>query len=441
MFDKKALRRLILPLVFEQLLTVMIGMVDVFMVSHLGETAVAGVSNVDSINVLINSMFAALATGGAIVCSQYIGRNQPEQSQSSAKQLIITVAVISAVISVLGFIFNTQLLSLIFGDVEEALMTYSKTYFYMSVLSYPSIALYNCGAALFRAMGNSRVSLFCALVMNIVHIALNAFFIYGLNLGVFGAGLATLISRTTVAVLILMLLRRKELPVNINGLFKTKIDLKTIGRILGIGIPSGFENSLFQLGKLILQGLVTSFGTAAIAANAVTGSIANIANIPGAALGLAMITVVGQEMGAERRDEAKMYTKKLMKMSYASMVVTNLAIFLLAAPLVSLFNLSEEASSTAVIMIMLHSTAAAIIWPASFTLPNAFRAAGDVKFTMIVAVLSMWFARIGLAYFFGNTLELGVVGVWLAMFCDWAVRVAVFVPHFISGKWLGKKVI
>lgn len=309
LFDFKALVRLIIPLVIEQFLLMSVGMADTIMVTSAGEAAVSGVSLVDNINLLLLQIFAALSTGGAVVVSQYIGRREKEEARKAAKQLIYTVLAASTFIMTIALIFRQHILSLVFGSIDPDVMDNALVYFLSTAAAYPFMAIYNAGSALFRAEGNSKVSMFNSLVVNIVNISVNAILIYGFDMGALGAGLGTLSSRVVAAVSILVLWQRKDNELRIDKLFRLEIQKEKIRKILSVGIPNGLENGMFQVGRLIVLSLTTTFGTNAVAANAIGGSIAGVLNVPGMAIGLALITVVGQCMGAGRTEEAVQYTK------------------------------------------------------------------------------------------------------------------------------------
>lgn len=441
MFTRKDIVRLMVPLVIEQVLAVAIGMADTMMVSSCGEAAVSGVSLVDSINVLLINIFSALATGGSIICAQYIGRDDHANANASAKQLIVATFLISAAIMIICLFGNAPILSVVFPNTEKSVMNNCITYFFWSAISYPFLGVYNAGAALFRSMGNSRITMIISLAMNLLNICGNAILIFGCGMGVAGAAIATLASRIFGAVIILYLLRWRSHGITLDSLLHWRLDFKMIRTILKIGIPNGLENGMFQIGKILVQGLVASFGTVAIAANAVGNSIASMATIPGAAVGLGMITIVGQCIGAKRYDEAKRYMFRLTGLAYVLMIIVNIILFLLLNPLIGLFNLSAETASITSVLLIYHGIMSSILWPMAFTLPNGLRAANDVKYTMLVSVISMWACRIGLSYILASFLNLGVLGVWIAMTIDWAVRIIFFLGRVISGKWKKKEVI
>ena len=429
MFTRDQLIKLLAPLIVEQILTVLVGMADVVMVAAVGETAVSGVSLVDSISILIIQIMGAMATGGAVVCSQYLGKRQVRDAGTAAGQLVFVTLAISMAVTVAALAGNRHLLAVIFGQVEQEVMDNAQTYFWITALSYPFIGLYNACAALFRSMGNSKVSMFTALVMNGINITGNAICVFGLKMGVAGVAYPTLISRMTAAVLILILLQNRHNALRIRKIRALRPHPMMIRTILSIGIPGGLESGMFQFGKIFLQSLVSSLGTASIASYAVACSLVTLLYLPGNALGLGLITIVGQCVGAGKPKEAMHYTRLLLGINYLILAVISTAMFFGTDWLVSVYNLSSEAAAISHVLLRAHC-AAMILWPAAFTLPNALRAAMDARFTMMVSLFSMWAFRIGFAYVFVNLFKLGVPGVWYGMFIDWAFRAAVFLARF-----------
>ncbi len=441
MFSRKQLIKLILPLVVEQFLAMTIGIADTLMVATCGEAAVSGISLVDSINILLINIFSALATGGAIVCSQYIGKEQPENARKAAKQLVLITAILSVAIMIACLLSQRGLLRVLFGSIEDAVMNNAVTYLFLSALSYPFIAVYNAGAALFRSMGNSKISMYASLMMNIVNVGGNALLIFQFNMGVAGAGLASLISRILAAVFVLYLLRSKKNLIRIENWLHWKPNFGMIKNILRIGIPTGLENGMFQIGKILVASLIASFGTASITANAVANSASSLVFVPAQAIGLGMITVVGQCVGAGNFKQARRYMLSLTGVAYLFMTSLNILMYFCINPMLALYQLSAETATITREIMVWHCIAAAILWPAAFTLPNGLRAAGDVKFTMIVSVFSMWTFRIGFSFLIGKYMGVGVLGVWIAMFIDWIFRIILFVWRVASGKWKNRQLV
>ncbi len=452
---KKDIWALVWPLMVEQLLAITLGIADIIMVATLGESAVSGVSLVDSIFIFINQLFAALATGGAVVCSQYIGKGSPDMASKTAKQLLGTVFVSAVAVAAIGFVSMNALLGALFGNIEPAVMENARTYFFWMLVGLPSVAVYNACAALFRAQRNSRISMFTGFVINVLNIGGNAIMLYGLHSGVEGVAIPTFIARTTAAVILLVLLyepagasfrasgssSRATQIISIKGILRTKPDVYLIKKILQIGVPNGLENSMFQLGKILVITLVATFGTGAIAANAASNTISAFEVLPASSIGLALLTVVGQCMGAKRPDEAVFYTKWMMAASYISMAVLNVPLLLFSRTLIGFYGMSPETTELGWRMLMCHGITGIVFWPASFTLPNALRAANDARYTMIVSLISMWTVRVGLSYVYANTFGMGAFGVWVAMSTDWVFRGAFFIIRFKSGKWKNRQLV
>lgn len=432
MFTDKALKKLIFPLVVEQLLAVAMGMFDTMMVASCGEAAVSGISIVDTISILLIGLFGAMASGGAVVAAQYIGRRDQAKVARSSNQLFLAVGGLALFLMVVALLFNRQILHLIYGNIEADVMSNARIYFYLSAVSYPFLGIYNGGAALFRAVGNSKVSMFVSLIANVLNVAGNAVLIYGFGLGVAGAGISTLVSRILSAVLICVFIKVKgDVPVS-RGI---RLDWGIMRRILYIGVPNGVENSIFQLGKILLSSLIASFGTMAITANAVTGNVASFQLIPTNAIGIAMITVVGQCVGAGEKEEARKYLWKLIRIAYVFVAVIGIVLIVLARPICGLYQLSRETADLTAEILIYNCICCMLVHPLSFAVANGLRAANDVKFTMLVSIISMWTCRIVLAYILAKGLGLGVMGVWIAMTIDWLVRGVIFTWRVVGGGW------
>jgi putative MATE family efflux protein len=440
LFSNKDLRKLLIPLILEQMLAVLVGVADTVMVANVGEAAVASVSLVDNINVLLIGVFAALATGGAVVAGQFMGHGDNKKACKAGEQLILFMAGFSFMIMLLVYLCKGFILHVVFGTIEPEVMSYSNTYLMIVTASIPFMALYNCGAALFRVQGNSMISMLVSLLMNAINVAGNAILIFGFHCKVEGVAIPTLVSRMVAAFVMLLLLRRQSLTIHISKPFRPQLDWSMIKRILQIGIPNGVENSMFQLGKIVLLSLISSFGTVAITANAVSNSVAAFAILPGQAVGMGLVTVVSQCVGAGDYKQARYYTKKLLLFTYAAMILTN-AIIVAGIPVINwAYQLSAETSAVNRQILLLHSICAMFIWPLSFTLPNTLRAASDAKYTMTVSLLSMWFCRIVMGFLLGKYMGMGVLGTWVAMILDWVVRSVFFCVHYYRGKCEQRKI-
>lgn len=441
MFTRRQLVTLIWPLLLEQFLSVSMGMADTLMVSGVGEAAVSSVSLVDSLNILILQILAALASGGAVVASQYLGRQDGDNARRSAAQLFSVVGIATGAAMVVCIVLSRVILRGVFGSIDEDVMAFSQIYFIISAVSYPFMGLYSAGAALFRAQGNSKVSMRASLVMNVINIGGNALLIYGFGLGVLGAALATLFGRVVAAVWVLVQQQQMENPLRVSEPADLLPRRELAGRILAIGVPSGLENGMFQIGKLCVSSLTSTLGTAAIAANAVAGTVSTMANIPGNTMSLAMIPVVGRCLGAGDKKQAKHYAWLLLGIAAAGLLVTNVVLLLVIPAVAGWFSLSAEALAMCVTVVRWFSVFSVFFWAGSFTLPNALRSGGDAKFTMLVSIVSMWTFRVVLSYFFVLQLHMGLTGVWFGMFIDWICRCLCFGIRFLRGKWMEHEVI
>lgn len=437
LFSKKDLRKLIILLILEQTLAITVGMADTMMISSAGEAAVSGVSLVDMFNNLIISVLAALATGGAVVTSQCIGAGRREEACQSARQLVFTEAAITIGISVLVLLFHRQILGLFFGQIEADVMQNAIIYLIISVFSFPLLAVYDSCAALYRSMGNAQITLKISLLMNVINVVGNAIGVYVLKLGVAGVAIPSLVSRGVAGVVLFTLLHN---PDNLVFLArgKFKVDATIVKRILFIGIPSGIENGIFQLGRVLVVSIIAAFGTSQIAANGVANSLDSMGCIVGQAMSLAMITVIGRCVGAGEEGQVRYYTKKLLGETYFYTAVINSIILLLLPWILQIYGLGEETTRLSYILVMIHDGMAIFLWPASFVLPNMLRACNDVKYTMVVSIFSMITFRIGFSYLFGVHMGWMAVGVWAAMVIDWVFRVICFVGRYLAGTWRKK---
>ena len=433
LFSNRELANLIGPLVIEQLLAVFVGMADSIMVANVGEAAVSGVSLVDNIMILIINIFAALATGGAVVAGQYIGRKDEKSACKAATQLVWFVSLSAVAIMILVYFGKDIILNQVFGHITAEVKGHADIYLLIVTASIPFIALYNGGAAIFRAMGNSQVSMRVSLLMNAINVTGNAILVFGLRIRTAGVAIPTLISRMVAAIVITVLLCNQTRILHIERTLKIRFDGRMIRKILAIGVPNGLENSMFQLGKILVLSLVSTFGTYAIAANAVSNAIALFQILPGMAISLAITTVISQCVGAN--DYEHYYLKKLLAIIYVAMVGTVALIFLALPLILKAYNLSDQTAAAATNIIHFHGISAMIIWPLSFALPAAYRAAGDAKACMYTSIVSMWIFRIGFSYLVGKYMGLGVFGVWVAMVIDWVVRAICFIIRYFNGKW------
>lgn len=435
-FSNKDLIMLFVPIVIEQFLEYLVGLADSIMVAHVSEAAVSGVSLVDFIMALLISLFAALSTGGAIVAGQYLGKNKVEKSRDAVTQLIWFAGIFSIVIMFVVYLGKTFILNTIFGQISYEVHYQANSYLMITAFSIPFLALYNAGAAVFRTMGNSKLPMSIMLYMNIAHAIGNAILIYGFNFGVEGVAIPTLASRIIAAIIILWLLTDKKYTLYIKKSLKYSVNWDMVQRILNIGVPYGLENGLFYLGRIVVLSLVATFGTAAIAANAVGGTIVMFEVLPGIAIGLGLTAIISRCIGAGDFEQVKYYTKKVMTILYITQIII-CAIVLAILPLIlNIYGLSYEATILAQKIVWSHAIMEIFIWPVAYTLPVIFRAAGDARFPMLVSTLTMIFCRIALSYVLSINFGMGMFGTWIAMFIDWIVKACIFVYRYFQGHWM-----
>ena len=441
LFSNKALVALLIPIVVEQLLNSFMGMIDTMMVSNVGSEALSGVSLVDSVNNLIVQLFSAMATGAAIVCSHYVGMRDKEGANNAAKQVVISVGVIALVITVFGITFKRQILGIIFGQIEPGVMENAVIYFFFTALSYPFLALFSAGSAIFRSCGNSRYPMTVSVISNVINIIGNYILIFTFDMGVTGAAIATLISRIFCMVAVYVALAKPRQDIMVNDYMNIRPDWSLIKTILAIGIPSGIENSMFQFGKLAIQSTVSTMGTAVIAAQAMTNILEGLNGIFGIGVGMCLMTVVGQCMGAGRKEEARYYIIKLCIIAEVGITISCLLVYAMLRPVTVIAGMESTSAALCIEMMTAITIVKPLIWTGSFVPAYGLRAAGDVKFSMTTSIITMWGCRVALCIFLVRTYNMGPMAVWYGMFADWALRSVIFFSRFLSGKWMKKEVI
>ena len=441
MFDNRKLAKLLIPLALDQLLNSFMGTVDTLCVSNLGSAAISAVSLVDSINILIVQAFFALASGGTVVCSHYLGCKEKKQAQEAARQLVFITFMLSLAITVLFVIFNGPLLHLIFGKVEQDVMSNARKYFFFTTLSYPFIALYDDGSCILRAQENSRLPMQISIVSNIMNVIMNLVFVWIFHWGVAGTAISTLISRIFSMAVVMIKLRNPSFDVSLRHYFSIRPDWSKIKKILYIGIPSGIENSMFQFGKLAIQSTVSLMGTAAIAAQGMTNIIENLNGILAIGIGIGLMTVVGETLGAGHKEEAVYYIKKLCIIAEVTLVLSCIFMYAITRPITIFGGMEPESAKLCISMVTCITIVKPLIWDMAFIPAYGLRAAGDVKFSMTVSVLTMWLCRVTLATVLARVFHMGPMAVWIGMFTDWGIRNIIFTIRFHSRKWLQHKVI
>ena len=435
MFSNAQLKKLILPLLVEQLLVMLVGMADTIMVSAAGEAAISGVSIVNDVNNLIIAILTAIAGGGSVIVTQYLGNRDDLNTKLSASQLITISFIISLFFGVACVVFHSAILNLLYGSVEASVMENAKVYFWITALSFPFLGVYNSSAALYRSMNHTSTTMKVSILMNIINVVGNFICVYLFKMGAAGVAWPTLVSRIVAAVLMLSLCFKTDMPISVNWKDILMFRQDIISKILSIAVPNGVENGLFQLGKVLVSTFVATYGTIQIAANGVTNSLCVLCYASEMAMQLAVVTVIGQCVGANDYDQARYYVKKMIILAYIMAIVNNLILYLLSPFALSLYALKDETMAIAETILGMECLAVSLLHPFAFVLPTCLRASGDAKYTMYVGVISMFLARVLGAYILGTMMGLGVVGTRIAMYIDWSVRIIFFVIRYKSGKW------
>ena len=441
MFTRRQITALLIPLMLEQMLSGMMGIVDTMMVTRVGESAISAVSLVDSINTLMLNLLAAMAAGGVIVCSQYLGRREREKANQAARQVLLISVTLSVAVSVVCLIFRRPLVQLIFGQAEQEVLNQAVEYFLVTALSYPFVAAQQTASAVFRASGHAAPPMAVVAMANVTNIIGNSVLIFGLGWGVVGAALSTLFSRVLSAVVLLAALRSPKLEVSIRDYARIRPDREMIGMVFRVGVPTGLENSMFQLGQLAVQSTVSTLGTAAMATQAMTQTLELVAAMPSQAIGIGLLTVAGQCMGAGRVDEAKRYTRQFCWIAEGILAVMSLFMVAMTPVITRVSGMGADSAAATFRLMCLIGLVKMVLWVAAFTLPNAMRAAGDVRFSASISALSMWVFRVGVCVVLCRGFHVGLIGVWIAWFSDWLFRVIVYVWRYRSGRWQKKTVI
>lgn len=440
MFSNKQLKDMILPLLMEQFLLMLVGLADTMVVSYAGEAAVSGVSLVNSFNTIFINLFTALASGGAVVVSQYIGRRDMKMASESSSQLLMVATVFAVVISIPVLIWKVPLLKGLFGKVEPDVMEACKTYLRISVYSFPALGIYNAGTALYRSIGKTSVTMKISIVSNLINVAGNLIGVFVFRAGVAGVAYPSLIARTFSAVVITLLcFREKEVRYVGRWIFQWNREL--LKKMLSIAIPNGVESGIFQFVKVALSSVVALFGTYQIAANGISQSIWSVAALISVTMGPVFITVIGQCMGAGDIRQAEYYFRKLTKVTVCISVAWNTLIFLITPLLIKIFAVSRQTGQMILYLVLIHNIANAVVFPFADPLGKGLRAAGDAMFTMGISLVTTIGVRLIFSILFGIVLNLGVIGIALAMCLDWTVRGVIFWIRFRQGKWKTYRVI
>ena len=441
LFSGRDLFQLIWPLILDLFLTFFVGMLDSIMVSSVNESAVSAISLVDQLIQLVIMVFSAMGTGGAVIAGQYLGAQKNREACSSANQLVWLMFLTGTATGIILLLFHQPILNLVFGLITEQVYNYSEKYIILTAFSIPMLAVHQAGAAVFRTMGNSRNPMFISIMMNIINFSGNALFIYGFGMDTDGAGISTLLSRAAAALVVTILLFDRKRTLHYEKTIRFHPNSMLIRKILYVGIPNGLENGIFQLGKILLLSLVSTFGTSAITANAITQNVAQLQLIPAFAVNMATTTVISRCVGYGDMEQVRSYNRILLFIMYGTSLVLAYSIYFSMPFILEMYHASQQTAALAMTMVSWHTFGAVSLWPLAFEPPQALRSAGDVTFTMITSIAIMWFIRIIGAYILARPLGMGAVAPWVAMVIDFVFRSTIYHFRWRSGKWMDKKVI
>jgi putative MATE family efflux protein len=440
-FSNKELKKMIVPLFLEQLLVMLVGIADTLVISYAGEAAVSGVSLVNQFNTIFIYLFTALASGGAVVISQYVGSREKDMADESAGQLLLFSTLFSVATALVVLIGNEWMLGMMFGKVEPEVMQACIIYLRISAYSYPALAIYNAGAAIYRSIGKTDTTMYISIVSNVINVVGNIIGVFALKAGVAGVAYPSLFARTFSALVITVLCFREENGVVYRMKWIVRWDGAMMRRILGIAVPNGLENGIFQLVKVALSSIVALFGTYQIAANGVAQSIWSLAALTNLVMGPVFITVIGQCMGSRDLDGAQYYFRKLLKITLLISVSWNLLILALTPAFLHFYAIESETKRLVVWLVVLHNLFNTVVTPFSNALGSGLRAAGDVRFTMVVSIFNTLAVRLAFSWIFAVVLDFGVMGNAWAMCLDWTVKGMIYLIRLRSGKWKRFQVI
>ncbi len=441
LFSNRDIRRLLTPLIIEQFLSILVGMLDTLMVSSAGEAAISGVTLVNEVNFLIITLTASLATGGAVVASQFLGAKKRAEANRTASQLVLIAGICGLLLMFLALIGRRAILNFLYGSAAPDVLDNAVTYFWITALSFPMLGLYNACAAVFRTINRTNVTMWVSFLMNGINVIGNYIGVYMLHLGVTGVAWPSFLSRTVAAVILFIMAmnRKNALFVSLSGIFHW--NGRIIRKIISIAVPNGIENGLFQLGRVLVASIVSTYGTAMIAANGVANSIYTLLIISSSALNIGIVPVVGRCVGADDYEQARYYIRKFWCLVMALILLNGALVWLALPSLLHYYNISPEGALLVRRIILISIFALTVFQAPAFTLPNAIRAAGDAKYTMVVGILSMFLVRISGAYLLGTLLGLHVFGVFLAMYLDWVCRSIFYLIRYRSGKWTRYRIV
>ena len=435
LFTNTMLKAMIVPLLIEQLLQMVVGIADTLMVSYAGEATVSGVSLDTMVYTIFIYLFTAIATGGAVIVSQYLGSGSKDGADQAAGQIYRLAGIVSLFCMALMLLLGRAVLSLLYPSVEPEVMAACRTYLWIVTLSFPANAVYNAGAALYRSMGRTRTTMYVSVAMNLLNVIGNAIGIFVLHAGAAGVAWPTTLSWYFAAIVMTILCMKTTLPVTLRPALALKTDRKMSRRITKIAVPNAVENTLFQLAKVVLGALIATFGTSQIAANGIGQTLWSLAACMCVSMNPVFITVIGQCMGAGDTEAADWYMRKLTRLSLVLAILWNALVLALVPAILPLYSISTETRRLVWIIVIIHNTFAALVQPFAMPLSSGLRAAGDVKFAMWSSIFATVVCRTLFSFIFGLWMGMGVIGIALALGVDWCIKGGLDIWRWKSGKW------
>lgn len=434
MFDRKKVVRLFIPVFIETMSVSLLGMLSGIMVSSVGEDAMSAVSIVETLNAVVMNIFIAISAGVTVKVSQYMGSHRMEDARHVSEQSILLSALVGAAIGGIIIVFGNPILGFLFGEANANIKAYAISYLIACAASYASYAVFSTCNCVFRGVGDYKITLFLGILINVLHATASAILIFKFHLGVLGVGISLIISRTICGILGYWILRRGTNFIRIKSVW-TRLEGNVIKAVLRISIPSAIDSVVFNGGRLLVQIFIVAAGSVALAANAVANNVANLLLIPGNAVATMAVTIVGQNFGARDAKATRRSIWGTTIFSAALELITCILAFVFLNPLIGLYHPTSPVAAQTRELLLLVIICYPLLWSISFVTAAGLRATGDVKYTTIVSVSSMWIARVLVGWILSVKLGMGVMGVWYTMILDWIMRGIFYALRTASSKW------
>ena len=449
----RAVGKMTLPVLVEQFCIVIMGVINTMLASNMGKEAISAIGMIDTISMIIISLFGALALGGTVVVAQYVGHQEEDRASQTAAQALVSSFLIASLVTLLVLVLKNAIVRGLYGNAEPLVLEYAMDYLSITLWSYIPIAMVSIAFGILRGSGDTRTPMIVSILMNLFNVVFSSILIYGLNLnmgafgirlpayGVRGAAAGLTLARLAGMLIVLIPLIRGSRQLKLNHAWLFRPDWFLLRCIFSLGIPASAEQLMFNGGKLITQTFIVRLGTTAMAANAIANSIISLIMIPGNALAIAATALVGQLVGAGQTREARKQLRFLIIASSAAIAVLGLLILPFRNDFIRLYSQDPELIRIVSVIFISSLIAQPLLWSSSFITPAGLRGAGDIRFTMVVSIVSVWVLRIGFGYVFAVVLPWGVLGVWMAMYVDWIGRSIFFIRRMSRQEWLNRAVI